>query len=64
MLHRPTGERYAFRVEKPGFNVTGCVGPRSLQEWRRTDLAALDYDADQALAMWANERVPEFDLTF
>ena len=63
MLHRPTGERYAFRVEQPGFRVTGCLGPRPLNEWRRTDLQALDYDAAPELVPWANEHVEEFDLT-
>ena len=64
MLHVPTGERYAFRVEQPGFRVTGCLGPRTLAEWRVTPLDALDYDASPDLVPWANEHIEEFDLTF
>jgi hypothetical protein len=63
MLHFPTGERYAFRLEHP-FRVTGCLGPRNRREWRQTDLSTLDYDENLDLVVWANEHVTEFDPTF
>ena len=30
VVHVPTGERYAFRIEMPGYRVTGCLGPRNV----------------------------------
>ena len=63
MLHRPTGQRYAFRLSPP-FHVTGCLGPRDLLQWRETDLTRLAYDENLDLVPWANERMEEFDPTF
>jgi hypothetical protein len=63
MLHIPTGERYAFQIEMPGYHVTGCRGPQALLQWRSTDLIQLDYEGSTGLVPWANEHLAEFELT-
>ena len=55
MLHVPTGERYAFRIEVPGYRVTGCLGPRNLLQWRAIDQTALDYDENPDLVPRASK---------
>jgi hypothetical protein len=60
-LHRPTGERHAFRIE--GGRVTGCLGPQDLPPWGATDLTQLAFDEHPDQVAWANDHREEFELT-
>jgi hypothetical protein len=65
VLHWPTGERYALKKEPEGdgWQVTGYVGPRPLDEWRRTSLEELAWETDRLEWIRAEREAGHFDLT-